>query len=95
MDDCDLYFKWGERNEKKKNLMTTYEYLDINSSEFLNHEDHIFKNHTYKIIDDNIPIHMREDWIRFINKAKLNKSKKESLIQQIILIIKENNIDEP
>tara|TARA_R110002020_G_scaffold367868_3_gene579776 strand:- start:2300 stop:2896 length:597 start_codon:yes stop_codon:yes gene_type:complete len=95
MNDCDPYFKWNQRNEKKKNLMTTYEYLDINYSEATKPEDDIFKSHIYSIIDKNIPIHMREDWIRFINKAKLNKNKKEALLQQIILIIKEHNIDEP
>ena len=48
----------------------------------------------YNLIDKNIPPHMREDWIRFINKAKLSKTKKDILINYIESIIRENNIDE-
>ncbi len=47
----------------------------------------------YKIVNDNIPVSMREDWIRFSNKLKIQKNKREKLLEKIIIILKENGIE--
>jgi len=94
MTSCDLYAKWIARNDKKKTLMSTYEYHDINFSATEDFIDSITSKRIFNLIDQNIPIHMREDWIRFINKAKLTKSKKDILLEYIQSIISENDISE-
>ncbi len=94
MQDCDLYSKWEARNKKKQTLMTTYEYHDIHFSDSDNLIESMSNKKIYNLVDKNIPPHMREDWIRFINKAKLSKTKKDILINYINNIIRENDINE-
>ena len=45
----------------------------------------IFTKQIYKIVNDNIPVSMREDWIRFSNKLKIQKNKREKLLEKITL----------
>ena len=66
--------------KKKQTLMSTYEYHRYTFFRILIIiiESHMSnKSQIYNLIDKNIPPHMREDWIRFINKAKLSKTKKD------------------
>ena len=45
-------------------------------------------------MDQAIPIHYREDWIRFVNRLRLPKPRREKIIELIRGIIEEKNIDE-
>jgi len=96
MMDCSYYFKWFNRNEVKKSLASNqtsgkaqnpdveYE-TDINTA--------IFSKDIYNLINLNIPISMREDWIRFANRLKLSKQKREQMTEVILNILKENGIE--
>ena len=91
-EECDLYMGWLKRNTTKRNIMNTAQLdLDIRQSDAV--EDKLDKKHIFNLVDRSIPVHYREDWIRFINNLKLSKIKREAITQIIIGILKENNID--
>lgn len=94
--ECEHYSKWFDRNEVKKSLMATKEQDDQSaplSREESPIEDKILGKQIYNLIGSNIPVSMREDWIRYTNKVKLAKNKREALFEKIIEILKENGID--
>ena len=92
-EECDLYMGWLKRNTAKRNIMNTAQLdLDIRQADSI--EEAIDKKYIFNIVDQSLPVHYREDWIRFINNLKISKFKKEALIENIIKILKENNIDE-
>ena len=45
------------------------------------------------LLDQEIPVQFREDWIRFINNLKLPKIRRDRLIDTILDILKENGIE--
>jgi hypothetical protein len=49
--------------------------------------------HLFETVDYNMPVELREYWIRFIHNLKLNKQKKEQVLFEITLILKEHNLD--
>ncbi len=57
-------------------------------------EDKLCSKEVFKIVDQNIPISLREDWIRFFNKLKLSKQKKTTLLEKVIEILKEHGIEQ-
>jgi len=91
--DCEHYFKWVGRNNTKKNLMSTKFYYDTTESDSLSVEETVFSKEIYSIVNSNIPLSLREDWLRFTNKLKLTKTKKENLIKNILIILKEHGIE--
>ena len=48
----------------------------------------------FNTVDQSIPISYREDWIRFVNRLRLPKPRREKVIELIREIIEEKNIDE-
>ena len=97
MKDCNHYFKWFNRNEVKKSLASnqTSSISSVNSEVQYDAkvDDKIFSKEIYKLINSNIPVSMREDWIRFSNKLKISKQKREQMIEFIFQILKENGIE--
>lgn len=93
MMDCTLYSKWKARNTTKKNLMSTKQSDDVAYSQHTTLEDTVFSREIYTIVDNNIPISMREDWLRFVNKLKLPKSKREALLEHIKIILSDHGIE--
>lgn len=92
LNDCEYYAKWSARNEIKKNLMSTkesQEVIDIRE----NQSNEVDIKEIFNLIDKNIPLNMREDWIRYTNKLKLSKTKRIHLTKLIITILKEYGID--
>ena len=92
-EECDLYMGWFKRNTAKRNIMNTAQLdLEVRQSDAI--EEMLDKKQMFNLIDKSIPVHYREDWIRFINNLKLSKAKRESLVSIIVGILKENKIDE-
>ena len=92
-EECDLYMGWFKRNTAKRNIMNTAQLdLEVRQSDAI--EEMLDKKQIFNLIDKSIPVHYREDWIRFINNLKLSKAKRESLVATIVGILKENKIDE-
>ncbi|MCP4123677.1 MAG: hypothetical protein GY751_18155 [Bacteroidetes bacterium] len=91
--DCEQYGKWDSRNQIKRNLMATKSGNDPHSIESISIEDKVLSKELYELIDSNMPLLMREDWIRFINKLKISKNKRIALQVIIINILEENGIE--
>lgn len=90
--DCEFYSKWFERNEVKKSLMSTKEHADLTPNESLPIEDQVLSQEIYRLVDNNIPAHMREDWLRFTHKLKLSKNKRDKLLETITQILEDHGI---
>tara|TARA_R110000824_G_scaffold237755_2_gene426565 strand:- start:8964 stop:9470 length:507 start_codon:yes stop_codon:yes gene_type:complete len=91
-EECDLYTGWLSRNTAKKNIMNTAQLdQEIKGKDHI--EDAIDKKHIFNLLDREIPVQHREDWIRLINDLKLPKVRKQTMIELILNILKENNID--
>ena len=84
------------RNEKKKTLVTSNNVSnsEVHQEQKYSPEENLFADEIYKLIDKNIPISQRPEWIKFANKIKIPKAKREKLMESIIQILKENGIDE-
>lgn len=93
MMECEYYFKWYTRNETKKSLASNSASVEVDIEYNQDIDDKIFSKEIYKIVNKNIPISLREDWIRFSNRLKLSKQKREQLMELIIQILKENGIE--
>jgi hypothetical protein len=53
----------------------------------------LFTREIMELIDVELHVSYREDWIRFINNLKLGKNRKKILIAAIFDVLKEHNID--
>ena len=56
-------------------------------------EDALDKKYIFNLIDKEIPVQHREDWLRLINNLKLPKVRKQVIIEIVHSILKENGID--
>jgi len=90
--ECDLYSRWTKRTEKRKSLMSAVEHNDTNYNEN-DITTQLDSKHLFETVDYNMPVELREYWIRFIHNLKLNKQKKEQVLFEITLILKEHNLD--
>ena len=88
-----LYKGWSDRNSAKKSLMHSIS-VDFDQKE----EDNsvlstIQSKELVQLVDSELHVSLREDWIRLINNLKLSKVKKDRLIEEINKVLEENNID--
>jgi hypothetical protein len=93
MMNCELYEKHMMRNEVKKNLMATKTSIDYAEHDQTSMEDSVLSKELYALVDKNLPISLREDWIRFTNKLKLPKQKREALLTLVKEILADNGIE--
>ena len=90
--DCDLIKGWTDRNNSKRNLMSSFSTIyepenpDKQASMFADKE-------LLSLVDVNIPIELREDWIRLTNSLRLPKVRRLALIEVIYEIFDKHNID--
>ena len=95
MMECEYYFKWHCRNETKKSLASNQASAQAETEvHYTNDIDNkIFSKEIYGLVNKNIPISLREDWIRFTNRLKISKQKREQLMELVLQILKENGIE--
>ena len=91
MMDCHLYSGWSNRNESKKSLMSTYSTISDNYHQ-VNEAEELFSKEVLAVIDLQLHVSFREDWIRFSNNLRLPKQKRERLLLEIVTVLKENGI---
>ena len=95
--ECSLYEGWVNRNLRKKNLVSTtgldnaYQSKDDNSPFSL--LDFIADGEILELIDKNISINLRADYLRIKYGLKLSRAKKNAVINSIKSILKENDIN--
>ena len=84
---------WSDRNNAKKSLMHSVS-VDFDQKE----EDNtilstIQTKEILQLLDCELHVSFREDWIRFTNNLKLSKIKRDKLLEEIHRVLQENNID--
>jgi hypothetical protein len=92
-EECVLYKGWLDRNTAKKNLMYT-----VSSDLEKRHSDKsilgtVATKELMDILDQDLHVSFREDWIRLLNDLKLPKTRKDLLFEAILEILKEKGID--
>jgi uncharacterized protein YejL (UPF0352 family) len=96
MMECEFYNKWYNRNQTKKDLTSTKNYLEEHkATKSLPLEDLFFSKQVFNIVEKNIQHNQRQDWVRFCNKSKLNKKRREALIETILEILLKYKIIKP
>ena len=55
--------------------------------------DDLFTREVIGIIDQELHVQFREDWIRFINNLRLPKARRDRMLEEVVIILKENGID--
>ena len=53
----------------------------------------VFSKEMFKLLDTQMHVPVREDWIRFINDLKITKVRRQKILDEISNILRENNID--
>ena len=97
--ECSLYHGWATRNSRKKNLMSPIGMSEVNSERekrlkiSVSTEEFVANEEIIEIIDKNIPLDIRLDYIRFKNGLKLPKPRRDAVRQTIFNILKENDLD--
>ena len=95
--ECSLYEGWVNRNLRKKTLVSTTGLDNTNQSKSSNHPssllDFIADSEILELIDKNIPIILRADYLRLKYGLKLPRPKKNAVINSIKSILKENDIN--
>jgi len=71
--------------------MSTYSTISDNYHQ-VNEAEELFSKEVLAVIDSELHVSFREDWIRFINNLRLPKQKRERLLLEIVTVLKENGI---
>ena len=90
--DCGLYKGWTDRNASKRNLMSSYSVI-FEQPQDIDASDIVFKRDLFDLLDRQMPVHLREDWIRLTNNLKISKIRRQKILDKIGEILKENDID--
>jgi DNA-directed RNA polymerase specialized sigma24 family protein len=103
-DDCELYrdkshclkwCSWIKRNSSKRALMETYntsqvvEYTEAESV-----ENKYMNSELINMISKRIPLHLRSDFLRYKDGAKLSRARIERIRKAIFKIISDEEINE-
>lgn len=54
----------------------------------------LFAKEVLDLLDEELHVRFREDWIRFINNLKLSKNRKDRLLEEIGKTLEEHGIDQ-
>ena len=92
-EECNLYKGWLDRNNAKKNLMHSVSVEYDQKDKDMPSLSTLFAKEVLDLLDEELHVRFREDWIRFINNLKLGKNRREKLLAAIMEILKEHNID--
>lgn len=86
----------NSKHEKKKKVKSpsTIENLSDTAIGYYEFDpSSIDEKNIFNIIDSNIPIHMRSDFLKFINNVYINKTKKIALLDKMKEILNEKRQD--
>jgi hypothetical protein len=94
-NDCDLYSKWLDRNQSKKNLMylTTIDELKDYGNIFFDSSATSDQTEILHIIENNLIGEYRTIYLKLKNGSKINKSDKTKLLNKIQEILCQKNED--
>ena len=93
MLECKLYHRWYMKNSAKKNLMSPIELEQVHSETEQNMSvddnpyDNAIGDEITGLIEQNIPISLRPDYIRMKNHIKIPKPRKDKIQESIKKIL--------
>lgn len=99
-EGCSKCMTRERRNNTKKNLMLPIELTDVRDDEEDNMKtyddvvDNIEKEEIMALLDKEMPLDLRQDFIKVKYGIKVNKQKREAVYQEVLRILKENGYDE-
>lgn len=96
--DCSYYSSWEIKNERKKNVITPANLSNIVDYDIATkEEDSVVDISSYReivaIIDENISVECRRDWLRLKAGDKIHKNDLNRIKYQIKQILEEKNIN--
>jgi len=97
--NCELFHAWATRNANKMNLMSPVNLADMQNeeNEVMAHDDDlnefISQREFMQLIDENIPMEFRKDYLRLKNGIKLPKARRLALIDAIKTVLEETKED--
>lgn len=97
-EECDLYNGWVNRNATKRNLMNPIglegirDEFEKNMSVDEDVLDKLHQEEVLAILDKNIPMNLRKDYICWKNKIKLPRGRREKIIAIVTSILQEYKI---
>ena len=92
-EECNLYKGWLDRNNSKKNLMHSISVEFDQKENTTSSVGTLFAKEVVELLDAELHVRFREDWIRLLNNLRLNKIRKDRILEEIKSILKENGID--
>ena len=93
-EECNLYKGWLDRNNAKKNLMHSVSVEYDQKDKDIPSLSTLFAKEVLDLLDEELHVRFREDWIRFINNLKLSKNRKDRLLEEIGKTLEEHGIDQ-
>tara|TARA_R110000772_G_scaffold261729_1_gene380329 strand:+ start:844 stop:1440 length:597 start_codon:yes stop_codon:yes gene_type:complete len=93
-EECNLYKGWLDRNNAKKNLMHSISVEFDQKETTTSSVGTLFAKEVVELLDAELHVRFREDWIRLLNNLRLNKIRKDRILEEIKSILKENGIDQ-
>ena len=93
-EECNLYKGWLDRNNAKKNLMHSVSVEYDQKDKDMPSLSTLFAKEVLDLLDEELHVRFREDWIRFINNLKLSKNRKDRLLEEIGKTLEEHGIDQ-
>ena len=89
LKDCKPYLEWIKRNSQKKNLMGNAESLvEVTDRDSKEHYQDIVL-----IIEDQLPVEFREDYLRMKHGDKISRTRHAELTKAITELLEENKVD--
>lgn len=93
-DLCDLFYNWSMRNERKKNLVNKTGEIEENQPSHLcyDEESTMDNQKIFDLIDKELPIGLRDDYIKYKFGLRLHPVKKQVIVEEIRNICKRHGI---
>jgi hypothetical protein len=98
--DCSLYLSWINRNIDKRNIMNPIELggvadeQECNMKVWDNIEDKLDKQELFRIIEENLPIELKPDFIRLKFDIRLPKVRRDKVLSVIREILEKRGLNE-
>ena len=99
--ECDRYVRWCEKMQAKRNIISPMDIdevcCDSENNMRIYDDDHelIDARNIIKLIDDNVPLELRQIWLRLKGGITLYKNDRNKIMPFIFNLLQEHNISVP
>lgn len=90
----DNYGRPDQPNEAKKSLMSTKEYNEFADSRSAPDDSQsAYSKEIFSIIDADIPVELRKDWLMLVNGVRLPKTRKDKVVEKMQQILFDRGVN--